>query len=71
MAPILAIFDSEKEITLETDISDYTIGVYINQKDLKGRPYPVAFYLRKISPIKDNYDIYNKKLLTIVAVFRE
>jgi hypothetical protein len=31
----------------------------------------VAFYSRKISPIKGNYDIYDKELLTIVAVFQK
>jgi hypothetical protein len=29
-APILAIFDSEKYIILEIDISDYAIGTYIS-----------------------------------------
>jgi RNase H-like domain found in reverse transcriptase len=29
-APILAIFDPEKHIVLETDASDYAIGVYIS-----------------------------------------
>jgi hypothetical protein len=30
MASVLVIFDLEKDITLEIDISDYTIGAYIN-----------------------------------------
>jgi hypothetical protein len=29
----------------------------------------MAFYSRKISPAEGNYDIYNKELLAIVAVF--
>jgi hypothetical protein len=29
----------------------------------------MAFYSRKISPAEGNYDIYDKKLLAIVAVF--
>jgi hypothetical protein len=28
--PILAIFDPEKHIMLETDASDYAIGIYIS-----------------------------------------
>ena len=35
--PVLAIFDPEKQIILETDILDYTIGVYISQPDDKGK----------------------------------
>jgi hypothetical protein len=29
----------------------------------------MAFYSRKINSAEDNYDIYNKELLAIVAVF--
>jgi hypothetical protein len=31
----------------------------------------MAFYSRKISPAEDNYDIYDKELLVIVAAFQE
>jgi hypothetical protein len=67
--PVLAIFNPEKEITLETDASDYIIRACISQKDLKGRPHPMAFYSRKISPAEGNYNIHDKELLTIVAAF--
>jgi hypothetical protein len=70
-ASVLAIFDPEKEITLETDASDYAIGVCISQKDSEGRSYPVAFYSRKMSPAEGNYDIHDKELLAIVAAFQE
>jgi hypothetical protein len=56
---------------LEIDALDYAIGACISQKDSKERSYPMAFYSRKISPIKGNYDIYNKKLLAIVATFQK
>lgn len=29
-APILAIFDLEQEAILETDVSDYAVGAYLN-----------------------------------------
>jgi hypothetical protein len=29
----------------------------------------MAFYSRKISPVEGNYDIHDKKLLIIVALF--
>jgi hypothetical protein len=37
----------------------------------KGKFYPFAFYFKKILPAELNYDIYDKKLLTIVAAFQE
>jgi RNase H-like domain found in reverse transcriptase len=68
-APVLIIFDPKEEITLEIDVSDYTIEACLSQKDSEGRLHSIAFYSRKISPAESNYDIYNKKLLVIVTVF--
>jgi hypothetical protein len=31
----------------------------------------MIFYSRKMSPVKGNYDIYNKELLAIVAAFQK
>jgi hypothetical protein len=67
----LAIFDPDRVIVVETDISDYAIKVYINQIGEDGKLYPVAFYSRKISLAEANYDIYNKELLAIVAAFQK
>ena len=52
---------------METDISDYTIGTCLDQKDDKGKQYTVVFYSRKIIPAELNYNIYNKELLAIVT----
>jgi hypothetical protein len=68
-APVLAIFDPEEEITLETDVSDYAIGACLSQRDSEGRLHPIAFYLRKMSPAESNYNIHNKELLAIVTAF--
>jgi hypothetical protein len=54
---------------MKTDVSDYIVEIYISQIGDDGKLYPVAFYFRKISPAEANYDIYNKKLLAIVAAF--
>ena len=53
------------------DALDYIIGVKISQLDSKGWLRPIAFYLRKITNAKLNYEIYNKELLAIVTVFEE
>ena len=33
--------------------------------------HPVVYYSRKLIPLELNYNIYNKKLLTIVTVLKE
>ena len=37
-------FNLEKEITIETDILDYTIGMRIIQQEINRKPQAVAFY---------------------------
>ncbi|ERF69956.1 hypothetical protein EPUS_08767 [Endocarpon pusillum Z07020] len=70
-APILATFDPERQIVLETDASDYAIGMCISQPDDEGRLRPVAFYSRKMIPAELNYEIHDKELLAIVTAFDE
>ena len=31
--------------------------------------YPMVYYLKKYIPTKNNYEIYNKKLLVIINYF--
>ena len=70
-APILAIFDPNKPIIVETDASDFAIGACLSQLGTDGKLHPIAFYSRKMSPAEENYDIHDKELLAIVAVFQE
>jgi hypothetical protein len=65
----LAIFDVERVIVMKTDVSDYAIEACISQIGDDKKLHPVAFYLRKISLAEANYDIHDKELLAIVAVF--
>ena len=32
---------------------------------------PIAFYLKRITPVEYNYDIYDKELLAIIKAFKE
>ena len=68
---VLVPFDASKEITVETDASDYAIGAVINQQDEQGRQRPIAFYSRKMTSAELNYEIHDKELLAIVAAFEE
>jgi hypothetical protein len=69
-APILVQSDPEKEKTLETDASDYAIGMRLTQPGDDGKPRPIAFYSRKLIQAELNYDIHNKELLAIVVAFK-
>src|SRR5947199_4853564 len=70
-APVLIVFDPTKPIYMETDASDYALGVCLNQKDDQGRLHPVAFLSRKFTPAELNYQIHDKELMAIVAACEE
>ena len=70
-APILATFDPEEEITVETDASDYALGGVISQRGEDCLLHPIAFYSRKLTLAELNYEIHDKELLAIVECLRE
>ena len=65
------IFDLERQIVLEINISNYVIKMYLSQRDDEERLRLIVFYLRKITLIKLNYEIHNKKLLVIITTFNK
>ncbi|PNP57201.1 hypothetical protein FNYG_15278 [Fusarium nygamai] len=69
--PVLAMFDPEKEIELETDASDFALGGQIGQRDDTGKLHPIAFYSHKLHGAELNYPIYDKEFLAIVNCFKE
>ena len=62
--------DPEKSYILKTDVSDYAMKNILKQK-IDEKLYPVAFYSRKFTDAEFNYEIYDKKLLIIVAIFKK
>lgn len=70
-APILAHFDWEKDVVLETDASDFVSAGVLSQKGDDGHLRPVAFFSKKHSTVECNYEIYDKELLAIVRCFEE
>ena len=70
MELILKIYTPSLLIVVEIDILDFTLGVYLVQKYLD-RWHPVIYYSCKMTPLKLNYNIYNKELLGIVTVLKE
>jgi hypothetical protein len=64
--PLLRTFDLKKPIQVETDASDLAIGACLSQ-EYDSKWHPIAYYLRKLSPVERNYDIHDKELLAIVT----
>ena len=65
---ILVHADTSKRFIVETDASDFALGGVLSQYH-GDTLRPVAFYSRKLSPAKINYEIYDKELLAIVVCF--
>jgi len=69
-APILAHFDPQRPVIIETDASDFTIGAVLSQRDDENHLHPVAFHSRKFQPAEINYEIHDKELLAILDAFK-
>jgi len=70
IVPILAHFDAQRPVIIETDALDFALGAVLSQKDEENRLYPVAFHSRKFQPTEINYEIHDKELLAIVDAFK-
>ncbi len=67
---ILIMFELEKLITLKMNVLDKVIKACINQSNDKKCLHFIAFHSKKLTDAELNYEIYNKKLLTIVDSFK-
>ena len=63
---VLKIFDIRKLIKIKINISDLVIRVYFTQ-EYKGKWYLIIYLLEKLLVAKQNYNIYDDKLLAIIA----
>ena len=70
MELILKIYTLSLLTVVKTDASDFILGVYLVQKYPDGW-HLVIYYSCKITPLKLNYNIYNKELLGIVIALKE
>ena len=68
-APILKHFDPDLPIHLHTDASGFAISGVVSQLH-DPHWHPVAFYSRKCTPAKCNYDIHDRELLAVVESMR-
>ncbi len=65
------MFESEKSITLEMNMSNEAIKTCISQLNDKRCLHFIAYYNCKFTVVKLNYEIHDKKLLTIVDSFKQ
>jgi hypothetical protein len=70
-APILAHFDPDRDVIVETDASDYVSTGVLSQYDNNNILHPVAYFSKKHSLVECNYEIYDKELMAIVRAFKE
>jgi hypothetical protein len=71
-APILKIADPYRPFVLECDCSNFGLGAFLSQVCPKDNLlHPVAYLSRSLIKAKQDYAIFDKELLAIVASFKE
>jgi hypothetical protein len=75
-APILRMYDPSKPLRVETDASGFAIGailsqLFVDKKSMRDIWHPITFWSRKMIAAEKNYKTHDRKLLAIVAAFRE
>ena len=68
---VLAHYDPEKRSVIETDASDFVSGGMFFQYDENGVLRSITFLSKKHNSTKCNYEIYDKKFMTIIKIFEE
>ena len=64
------MYNPNRPVKLKTDVSDSAFGIQIKYCNNKGKLYFIAFYFYKLSKVKLNYFIYDKKFLVIINFFK-
>ena len=65
-AQVLLHFDDDKEITLETDASDYVSARAMSQNHDSGTLYTITLFSKKYSLVKCCNEIHNEEPMAIV-----
>lgn len=68
---MLAYYDPEKQLIIESNASDHMIAAILSQYGDDGFLHPIAFFSWKLLPAEYNYKIYEKEMLAIVADFHK
>eukprot|EP00963_Diacronema_lutheri_P003316 scaffold280_cov391-Pavlova_lutheri.AAC.18 len=65
-APVLALFDEDRPIRVETDASDVGMGAALMQHDQEGGWHPVEFWSKKFNAAQQNYHPAKKETCAIL-----
>ena len=65
------MFNLNKLSTVESDSSDCITEEVLSQSDSQRVLHSVIYFSTCMSSAECNYDIYNKKLITIICTFEE
>ena len=64
--PVLVTSDLDKEIRVEADASDFTMGGVLLMKCEDERWRPVAYISKSLNEVERNYKIHDKEILAII-----
>lgn len=64
-APVLALYDPNKDTVVRTDASSYALGVVVLQKQENGDLKPVSYASRSLSPTEQRYSTIEKEALGV------
>jgi len=64
--PVLAIPDINREMRVEVDASDYTMGGVLSTKCKDGKWRLVAFISKSLNTTERNYEIHDKEMLAVI-----
>jgi RNase H-like domain found in reverse transcriptase len=71
-SPILCFTDNSKPFCIEADSSNFMMGmVLLQQSDNDLKWHLIAFYLKSLNAVEQNYDIYDKEMLAVMRLLEE
>ena len=69
--PILVQPDRRKQFVVEVDALETGVGAVLSQRAEDGKLHPCAFFSRRLTAAKRNYDVGNRELLTVKLALDE
>ena len=70
VAPVLAHWQPDVPLTVETDASNYALAAILSITCPDGEIHPVAFLSWTFSKTELNYDVHDKELLAVFEAFK-
>ena len=64
--PVLIMPDQTKPFQIECDTSKWASGAVLTQLNINGDRHPCAFISQTFSLMEQNYEIYDRELLSVI-----